>query len=168
MGKRDNEYQLSGQVELDNAFITTLISTDQKDEGLKRGAGSQNKSKVLVMTESVTVENPKPGKKSKRINHIKMQVVPDLKADTALEVVKEQIDSKVELTTDDSKTYCKLNQAVESHKAQVVKPEDLPKLLPWVHISIANIKCLLLDMHHQLKKKYLQYYLNEFCYKFNR
>ena len=61
-------------MELDNAFITTLISDDQKDEGLKRVAGSQNKSKVLVMTE-------------------------------------------VELTTDDSKTYCKLNQAVESHKA---------------------------------------------------
>jgi len=64
-----------------------LISDDQKDEGLKRVAGSQNKSKVLVMTE-------------------------------------------VELTTYDSKTYCKLNQAVESHKAQVVKPEDLPKMLP--------------------------------------
>ena len=96
MGKRDNEYQLSGQIELDNTFITTLINDDQKDEDLKRGAGSQNKSKVIVMTESVVVENPKPGKKPKKINHIKMQVVPDLKADTALEIVKEQIDSKDE------------------------------------------------------------------------
>ena len=45
MGKRDNEYQLSGQVELDNAFITTLIPDDQKGEKLKRGAGSQKKPK---------------------------------------------------------------------------------------------------------------------------
>ena len=168
MGKRDNEYQLSGQIELDNAFITTLISDDCKNEELKRGAGSQNKSKVLVMTESIVVENPKPGKKPKKINHIKMQVVPDLKADTAVEIVKEQIDSTAELTTDDSKTFYKLKQAVESHKAQVIKPEDLQKILPWVHISIANVKRLLLDMHHQLKKEYLQYYLNEYCFKFNR
>lgn len=168
MGKRDNEYQLSGQVELDNAFITTLISQDQKGQDLKRGAGSQNKSKVLVMNESIAVENPKPGQKPKKINHIKMQVVPDLKANTALEIVKEQIDSKAELSTDDSKTYYKLNQAVKSHKAQVIKPEDLQRILPWVHISIANVKRLLLNTHHQLKKEYLQYYLNEFCYKFNR
>jgi hypothetical protein len=113
-------------------------------------------------------ENPKQGKKPKKINHIKMQIVTDLKADTAVEIVKEQIDSKAELTTDDSKTFYKLYQAVESHKAQIIKPEDLQKILPWVHISIANVKRLLLDMHHQLKKEYLQYYLNEFCYKFNR
>ena len=120
MGKRDTEYQLSGQIEFDNAFIATLISDDCKNEELKRGAGSQNKSKVLVMTESIVVENPRPGKKPKKINHIKMQVVRDLKADTTVEIVKEQqIDSKAELTIDDSKTFYMLKQAVESHKAQV-------------------------------------------------
>jgi hypothetical protein len=41
MGKRDETYSLSGQMELDNAFITTLIPDGQKDEPLKRGAGSQ-------------------------------------------------------------------------------------------------------------------------------
>ena len=52
------------------------------------GAGSQNKSKVMVMTESAVVENPKP---PRRVNHIKIQIVPDLKADTATKVVKEQL-----------------------------------------------------------------------------
>jgi hypothetical protein len=99
---------------------------------------------------------------------VKMQIVTDLKADTAAKVVEEQIDSEAELTTDDSTTYKKLGQHVKAHKAQVVKPEDLPKILPWVHIAIGNVKRLLLDTHHQLKKEYLQYYLNEFCYKFNR
>ena len=32
----------------------------------------------------------------------------------------------------------------------------------------SKVKRLLLDTHYQLKKEYLQYYLNEFCYKFNR
>jgi hypothetical protein len=41
MGKRDSKYRLSGQVELDNAFITTLIPDGEKDEKLKRSAGYQ-------------------------------------------------------------------------------------------------------------------------------
>ena len=168
MGKRDNIYNLSGQVELDNAFITTLIPEDEKGNALKRGVGSQKQSKVVVMTESSFVENPKPGKKPKRVNHIKMVVIDNLKADTVSNVVKEQVDTQVELTTDDSTSYKKLAKHVKTHHAQVIKPEDLPKMLPWVHIAIGNVKRLLLDMHHQLTKEYLQYYLNEFCYKFNR
>jgi hypothetical protein len=168
MGKRDNKYLLAGQIELDNAFITTLIPDDQKNEKLKRGAGSQNKSKVMVMAESSPVENPKPGMPPRRADHIKMQVVPDLKADTATETVKEQVDYQSGIQSDNSTAYKKLNRVVETHQAQVIKPEDLPKVLPWVHICIGNVKRLLLDMHHQLKNEYLQYYLDEFCYKFNR
>ena len=168
MGKRDNVYQLKDQVELDNAFITTLIPEDEKDKPLKRGAGSQKKTKVVVMTESAVVEKPKPGQKSKRVNHLKMKIVDDLSADSTTEIVKKQVDSQAEITSDDSTSYVKLKQVVKSHKAQVVKPKDLPTILPWVHIAIGNVKRLLLDTHHQLKKEYLQYYLNEFCYKFNR
>ena len=159
MGKRDNLYQLSGQVELDNAFITTLIPEDQKDKALKRGVGSQKQSKVVVMSESTFVDNPKPGKKPKRVHHIKMMVIDDLKADTVSNIVKEQMNPSVELTTDDSTSYKKLGEHVKLHQAQVVKPEDLPKILPWVHIAIGNVNRLLLDMHHQLTKEYLQYYL---------
>ena len=75
MGKRDDKYKLGGQVELDNAFITTLIPDYQQDEKLKRGAGSQKQAKVVVMTESTFVANSKPDKKPKRVNHIKMVIM---------------------------------------------------------------------------------------------
>jgi hypothetical protein len=117
MGKRDNLYQLTDEVELDNAFITTLIPEDQKDKPLKRGIGSQRQSKVVVMTESSFVENPKPGKKPKRANHLKMLVIEDLKADTISNVVKEHVDSQAELTTDDATPYSKLAEYVKSHHA---------------------------------------------------
>jgi hypothetical protein len=97
-----------------------------------------------------------------------MQVVPDLKADTATQIVKKQIDYQSDIQSDDSTTYKKLNEVVSSHKSRVIPPEELPKMLPWVHICIGNVKRLLLDTHHQLKPEYLQNYLNEFCYKFNR
>jgi transposase-like protein len=120
------------------------------------------------MTESEFVENPRPGKKPKRVNHLKMIIIDDLKADTVTKIVKEQVEAEAELTTDDSTSYKKLKQVVKSHAAQVVNPQDFPKILPWVHIAIGNVKRLLLDMHHQLTKEYLQYYLNEYRYKFNR
>jgi hypothetical protein len=167
-GKRDSIYQLKDQIELDHAFISSLIPDHQKDEPLKRGVGSQKKSKVLIMTESKLVKKPKRGMKSKRVNHIKMQIMNDMSADAVTETVKKQVDTQAEITSDDSTSYKKLKQVVKSHQAQAVKPEDLPKILPWVHIAIGNVKRLLLNTHHQLKKDYLQYYLNEFCYKFNR
>ena len=113
MGKRDNLYQLTSEVELDNAFITTLIPEDQKGKPLKRGIGSQKKSKVVVMSESTFIENPKSGKKPKRNNHLKMLVVYDIKADTISNTVKEDVDPSAELTTDDGTPYTKLAEHVK-------------------------------------------------------
>jgi len=168
MGKRDNLYQLTGETELDDGFFSTEIPQEHKNEPLKRGRGSQSKTKVLVMAESEFVENPKPGRKPKRVNHIKMQVISDLKSNTITSIVKEQVDKSADLITDDSTSYTKLIEHVNSHVAKVVEPQMIPIILPWVHIAISNAKRLLLDVHHKIKTEYLQYYLNEFCYKFNR
>jgi len=140
MGKRDNEYQLSGEMELDEGFFTTEIPIEQKNKPLKRGLGSQCKSKVLVMAESTFVENPKKGRKPKRVSHIKMIVINDLKSNTITDVVKEQVDKSAELITDDSTSYSKLKKHVKSHKAAVVKSDLIPTILPWVHIAISNAK----------------------------
>lgn len=40
--------------------------------------------------------------------------------------------------------------------------------LKWVHIAISNVKRNLLGIYHKIKGKYLQLYLDEFCYKLNR
>ena len=40
--------------------------------------------------------------------------------------------------------------------------------LPWVHIAIGNLKTFLLGTYHGVSAKYLQEYLNEFCYRSNR
>ena len=50
----------------------------------------------------------------------------------------------------------------------MVDPKDIGKVLPWVHIAISNAKSLFTDLYHGVKKEFLQEYLNEFCYKFNR
>ena len=65
MGKRDQEYQLTDIIELDEGFFSTITSDENKEKQLKRGRGSQKKNKVLVMVESVPIEGEitKKGKK---------------------------------------------------------------------------------------------------------
>ena len=46
--------------------------------------------------------------------------------------------------------------------------EQTGKVLPWVLIAISNAKRTLLDIFHDIAPGYLQNYLNEFCWKFNR
>lgn len=52
---------------------------------------------------------------------------------------------------------------VKEHIHQVIEPKQVGKVLPWVHIAIANAKRLLLDVYHDIRPEYLQNYLNEFC-----
>lgn len=52
MRKRDSEYGICGTVELDEGFFSTETQDEEKDRPLKRGRGSQRKSKVLVMAQT--------------------------------------------------------------------------------------------------------------------
>lgn len=75
MGRRDSEYKLLGSIELDEGFFSTQYNGD---EPLKKGRGSQTKTKVLVMTENEPAEDSKKTIK-KSVGHIKMIVIPNLK-----------------------------------------------------------------------------------------
>lgn len=174
MGKRDDKYKLDGVIELDEGFFTVEVADDDKGEPLKRGRGSQRKCKVLVMTESEPVDNSGEGEaaskasKPRKVGHIKMKVIEDLKAETLNSQVEKNITPESKLTTDDSTSYTNFENIVTEHNHKVIPKEDIGKALPWVHIAISNAKRLLLDIYHDITPKYLQGYLNEFTYKFNR
>lgn len=169
MGNRDGNYQLDGQIELDEGFFSTITPQEKKDKPLKRGRGSQKKTTVLVMAESRDVDGELSKKgKPRRVRYLKMQVINDLQASTITPIVEENVARSSTLDTDDSTSYVKLKNVVESHKPKVIPKENINKALPWVHLTISNAKRLLLDMYHSIKPEYLQSYLNEFCYKFNR
>ena len=169
MGKRDELYTLSGVIELDECFFSTETNKDEKDKPLKRGRGSQKKSKVLVMAESKPVEGTttKTGK-PRQVGHLKMIVINDLKSNTITSVVEKNVSEASIIDSDDSTSYVKLKDIVKEHRPQVIPKNEIGKILPWVHIAISNAKRMLLDIYHDIKPEYLQNYLNEFCYKFNR
>ena len=169
MGKRDSQYKLNGSIELDDAFFTISLGREKKNEKLKRGRGSQRKAKVLVIAESeVPIISDKNKVVKKSVSHIKMIVINDLKSPTLDKEVVKWINNDADLITDDSTSYVNFKNLVRTHTSQVVEPKDLSKVLPWVHIVISNAKRQLLDIHHDVREDYLQQYLDEFCYKFNR
>ena len=168
MGKRDSEYEICGMVELDEGFFSTEVPDDEKDKPLKRGKGSQKKSKVLVMAQTDEGTPSKKSDKPTSVKYIKMFVIEDLKSETIDEKVKMYIDPNSTIKSDDSKSYTNFSTIVKEHIHQVIEPKQVGKVLPWVHIAIANAKRLLLDVYHDIRPEYLQNYLNEFCWKFNR
>jgi Zn ribbon nucleic-acid-binding protein len=171
MGKRDACYKLSDVVELDEGFFSTEPEESEKDKPLKRGRGSQKKSKVLVMAESLPPEegtSSKRGRPVRKAGYIKMFVIDDLKAETIDGKVVEHIDKDACIDSDHSTSYTNFKKLVREHRPKVIPPKEVAKMLPWVHIAISNAKRMLMDIFHDIKPEYLQNYLNEFCYKFNR
>jgi len=71
--------------------------------------------------------------------------------------------------TDGKACYNVLKDICTVHKNKVVESKkEVCKIFPWVHTAISNAKKKILGSHHQLKDTYMQNYLNEFSYKFNR
>ncbi len=169
MGKRDSQYTLTGTIELDEGFFSTEVADSEKDKPLRRGRGSQKKSKVLVMAETAEGDGCNTNdRKPTAVKHIKMIVIGDLKSETIDKQVKTHIDMDSIINSDDSTSYTNFKNLVKEHHAQVIPHDQIGKLLPWVHVAISNAKRLLLDIYHDISPEYLQSYLNEFCYKFNR
>ncbi|MFM6268757.1 MAG: IS1595 family transposase, partial [Dolichospermum sp.] len=176
MGKRDSLYQLEGLCELDEGYFSNTDSLELneftgKQEELKRGKGSQKKACVLV-THSVKQANltlKKSEYKHETIPmYIKMTVLDDEKAETFVKYTQETICENSRLKTDDHRAYTKLKNIVRIHQPHNMKKEDPGKILPWVHKAISNSKANLWAIYHGVSNAYLQNYLNEYCFKYNR
>lgn len=168
MGRRDAEYEFCGMVELDEGFFSTEVPDGEKGKPLKRGRGSQKKSKVLVMAQTREGSPSRESDKPTSVKYIKMSVIDDLRSETIDGKVRMHVNPDSTIISDDSTSYKHFSGIVKEHISQVIEPRQIGKLLPWVHIAIANAKRLLLDVHHDIRACYLQNYLDEFCWKFNR
>ena len=103
MGKRDSRYKLTEFIEIDEGFFETINTDIHKDTKLKRGRGSQNQAKVLVLIESTPVikKDKKDKHKPDRMpGHIKMIVMRDLKAISINEQVKAIVDPETTIISD--------------------------------------------------------------------
>jgi hypothetical protein len=165
MGKRDSLYQLNGEIEFDEGYFEQAISEQIK---LKRGRGSQRQSNVAIMAESTPLEDIETGKTSSQCRYFKMKVLESHNKEDVNKQIIEYINEKAIIFSDKSTSYVDFSELVETHISSKSDKEITKTTLKWVHIAISNAKRNLLGVYHMIKGKYLQAYLNEFCYKLNR
>ena len=165
MGKRDALYRLEGASEFDEGYFEKATSEFVK---LKRGRGSQRQLNVAVMAESTPLEDIETGKKQRQCRYFKMKVLSDHTAETINETIAESFEETSIIFSDKSTSYVDISNFVEVHLAEKSDKNTTKTTLKWVHIAISNAKRTLLGTFHKIKGKYLQNYLNEFCYKLNR
>ncbi|MDG4944926.1 IS1595 family transposase [Weeksellaceae bacterium KMM 9713] len=167
MGKREDRYTLEGMIEMDEGYFTVASNKVEK-QNTKTGKGSTAKQNVMVLAESTPLEDPKTGKKEKHVRFFKAKVLDSHKSTSVNEQVKESIAEKSIVFTDKSKSYVDIADYVELHVREKSDAKTTNETLKWVHIFISNAKRNLLGNYHKIKGKYLQLYLDEFCYKLNR
>ena len=150
MGHRDSIYRLSGVIEVDDALV------GGKRNG-KRGRGAEGKTPVIVAVES----------KEKRAGFITMQAVDRICHETVKLFIARHLHAQQQVHTDGLPALNIIDKT-QYQDARVTPSELVDGWLPWVHIAIGNLKTFLLGTFHGVSGKYLQEYLNEFCYRFNR
>lgn len=93
-----------------------------------------------------------------------MFVIDNLSADTLDKIVRKHIVSDGSSSHINFEGYFKrYERHVESNVDSVVKTH-----LPWVHVVIGRCRSGIAAIHGEVDKLFLQLYLNEFCWKFNR
>lgn len=152
MSDRDSHYDLSGIVEVDEGYFGTPT------KGKKRGRGTEQ-SKVLV---SVSVN--KEGKPY----FAKMEVIDDLTKNTIQGTITQQIRQNSTIKTDGFRSYSRLEEKGFLHDIVIPVDIDITEILKSVHTLISNTKAFVAGTYHGLGKKYLQKYLDEYCYRLNR
>lgn len=150
MGNQNRLYHLEGIIELDDAVV------GGKHPG-KRGRGAGGKTAILVACEH---NDGKPG-------FVAMKAVDRVDQETVKACAQEAISPGQTLHTD---AFAALKVLAEGHHhvAKVTPLEMVDEWLPWVHVVISNFKSFVLGTYHGISRRYVQEYLDEFCYRLNR
>ena len=151
MADRDSIYRLGGLVELDDAFVGGRRS------GGKSGRGAEGKTPILVAIES----------RDKKAGFMAMETIPSVSAGNIRQFVQRHL-LPWQTTRTDGLMALRVLGENQHHEGRVTPPEQVDEWLPWVHIAIGNLKAFLLGTYHGVTGKYLQEYLDEFVYRFNR
>ncbi len=149
MGEHNSLYKLNGLIEFD-----AFIEGKRPD---KRGRGAEGKTAVLAACEH---NEGKPG-------FVAMKAVDRVTQDNVKQFAQKVMMPGQIIHTD---AFASLGILSEQHHhvARVRPPDMTNEWLPWVHIVISNLKSYLLGTYHGISERYVQEYLDEFCYRLNR
>ena len=152
---RPGRDRLAGAVEVDETYVGGLA------EG-PRGRGSQKKALVAIAAE----------KDGKGIGRIRLARIADASARSLRAFVEASVTPGSAVQTDGWDAYSGLPDWGYDHTASVLRgqgPEAATRQLPRVHRVASLLKRWLLGTHQgAVRPAHLDYYLDEFTFRFNR
>ncbi len=145
--------KLSGKVEVDEIFI------GGKSKG-KRGRGADGKKLVVVAVEV----------RGKGTGRTRLAIIPDASRKSLNSFIKQNIEQDSIIITDAWKGYVDVTKMKYEHIIEnQTKITDDDSTLPHVHRIASLLKRWLLGTHQSyVNKGHLEYYLDEFVFRYNR
>jgi hypothetical protein len=132
LADRDAHYKLAGLIEMDDTYFGV-------PKPGKRGRGAAGKAKVVVAVE--TPEN--------KLRFAFMHMAPRVSGQEIQALVKARLVEEVVVKTDGWQGYSFLDALPYRHEWLVPgSGKEAPKVMPWVHTLIANVKGNIRDVHH--------------------
>jgi transposase-like protein len=149
---RPGRERLQGIVEVDEAYWGG-------EEAKVRGRQTYAKARIAVAAEA----------DGQRIGRIRLRHIADTSRKTLHGFIAEVIAPGSTVQTDGWPAYRELQGYVHAPQVQRRQPKDADLLLPRVHLVISLFKRWLLGTHQgAIAHDYLQDYLDEFTFRFNR
>jgi len=129
---------------------------------------AKHKSLVIGAMEVLSYENKK-GKRCERAGRLRLSTLEDAGEVSIRHFLTENIDAGSTLRTDGWRGYSEVALVGYTHRVRVVRtPERAHRVAPHIHRVFSNLKAWLNGTHHGVEPKYLQRYLDEFIFRFNR
>jgi len=147
---------LHGSIEVDETYVGGT------KKGGKRGRGAEGKEIVVIALE---IHDPKG------YGRVRMKRIPDVSANSLIQFICEVVEPGSEIRTDGWKGYPDLVKHGYAHKQTVLSDSGDPAhvAMPGVHRIAALLKRVLLSTHQgAVRGKHLDYYLDEYTFRFNR
>ena len=151
---RPGRERLRGRIEVDETYLGG-------PEGGVRGRQTEKKALIVVAAQE----------DGRGIGRIRMRAIPDASADSLIPFVEKSIEPGSTIHTDAWLGYVPLERKGYVHEFTFLKgkKEAPSELLPRVHHVVSLLKRWLMGTHHgAVSHEHLDYYLDEFTFRFNR
>ena len=152
---RPDRQQLLGKVEVDEAYL------GGEEEGV---SGRYTEKKALVVI-AVEIHDPKG------FGRIRIRQVPNASGENLIGFIRDEIQPGSVILTDGWKGYSRLEKSEYIRETVILSASELPAHanMPGVHRVASLLKRWLLGTHQgAVSNKHLDYYLDEFTFRFNR
>jgi transposase-like protein/DNA-directed RNA polymerase subunit RPC12/RpoP len=154
---RPGRDKLTGQVEVDETYIGGVEA-----ETGNTGRGAEEKCLVVVATECI----------GKQIGRVRFRIISEASSENLLPFIEDSIEYGSVVVTDGWSGYKSLGRNKNyTHEVKTIagSGEKAHELLPHVHLVDSLVKRWINGTHQgRISAKHLEYYLDEFAFRFNR